>query len=67
MHGQKLSRGWVPASQRGVGLPASLDAFFESALDPEPAKRPATAAELVTAFRKASGAWPPENDHLTAG
>ncbi len=42
---------YLPASETAKGLPAGIDAFFARALDPEPARRFATAAELAGAFR----------------
>lgn len=51
--GQKLHKAFVPASQRDPALPIGYDAFFAAALDPDPAKRPASGAALVDAFRRA--------------
>jgi phosphinothricin acetyltransferase len=42
---------YLPASETAKGLPSGIDAFFARALDPEPSRRFATAAELVGAFR----------------
>lgn len=42
---------YLPASQAAKGLPAGIDAFFARALDPEPARRFSTSAELLGAFR----------------
>ncbi len=42
---------YLPASETVKGLPAGIDAFFARALDPEPSRRFATAAELLGAFR----------------
>jgi phosphinothricin acetyltransferase len=42
---------YLPASETAKGLPAGIDAFFARALDPDPARRFATAAELVGALR----------------
>jgi phosphinothricin acetyltransferase len=42
---------YVPASKAAKNIPAGIDAFFARALDPNPARRFATAAELVGAFR----------------
>lgn len=49
----KLRKEFTPVSQRGRALPAGLDAFFASALDPDPTKRPATGAAFLLAFRQA--------------
>jgi len=42
---------FLPASQTAKNLPAGVDAFFARALDPEPSRRFANAAELAGAFR----------------
>jgi len=42
---------FIPASETTKNLPAGVDAFFARALDPEPSRRFATAAELAGAFR----------------
>lgn len=42
---------YLPASETAKGLPAGIDAFFARALDPEPSRRFASAAELAGAFR----------------
>lgn len=42
-----------PASQRGVGLPAAVDAVFERALAKDPEARYASGAEFVEALRRA--------------
>lgn len=42
---------YLPASEAVKGLPSGIDAFFARALDPEPARRFSTAAELIGAFR----------------
>lgn len=42
---------YLPASETAKGLPVGIDAFFARALDPDPAHRFATAAELVGALR----------------
>lgn len=42
---------YLPASETVKGLPAGIDAFFARALDPEPSRRFASAAELAGAFR----------------
>lgn len=42
---------FLPASKMSKSLPAGIDAFFTRALDPEPSRRFATAAELAGAFR----------------
>lgn len=49
----KLRKEFTPVTQRGRSLPAGLDAFFASALDPDPTKRPATGAAFLLAFRQA--------------
>ncbi|MBI2787867.1 MAG: protein kinase [Elusimicrobia bacterium] len=48
----KLRKEFAPVTQRGRALPAGLDAFFASALDPDPTKRPATGAAFLLAFRQ---------------
>ncbi len=42
---------YLPASESARGLPSGIDAFFARALDPEPSRRFASAAELAGAFR----------------
>ena len=42
---------YLPASETAKGLPAGIDAFFARALDPDPARRFTTSAELVGALR----------------
>ena len=42
---------YLPASESVKGLPPGIDAFFARALDPDPARRFSTAAELAGAFR----------------
>jgi hypothetical protein len=42
---------YLPASETAGGLPSGIDSFFARALDPDPARRFATSAELVGAFR----------------
>lgn len=42
---------FIPASETTKNLPPGVDAFFARALDPEPSRRFATAAELAGAFR----------------
>lgn len=49
----KLRREFAPVTQRGKALPAGLDAFFASALDPDPTRRPATGGDFLQAFRRA--------------
>ncbi len=49
----KLRKEFAPVTQRGKALPAGLDAFFASALDPDPTKRPASGADFLQAFRQA--------------
>ncbi len=51
----KLRKEYRPATQRAPALPAGLDAFFASVLDPDPTKRPATGAAFLQAFRQAIG------------
>lgn len=50
--GPKLKKQFLPITRRRI-LPPGLDAFFDSALDPDPAKRPPSAAAFVEAFQKA--------------
>ncbi|MEQ1920808.1 MAG: serine/threonine-protein kinase, partial [Elusimicrobiota bacterium] len=52
---QKLRKTFTPATQRDAALPAGLDAFFATALEPDPTKRSASGAEFVAAFRQACG------------
>jgi eukaryotic-like serine/threonine-protein kinase len=47
-----------PASERGVGLPPSVDAVFESALAKDPARRFQSAAAFVAALRDALAEGP---------
>ena len=42
---------YLPASETAKGLPAGIDVFFTRALNPDPAQRFSTAAELLGAFR----------------
>ena len=42
---------YLPASETAKGLPNGIDVFFMRALNPDPAHRFATAAELLGAFR----------------
>ncbi|MBI4377230.1 MAG: protein kinase [Elusimicrobia bacterium] len=44
-----------PASSKVKGLPAAVDAILAQALNPEPAKRFRSAAELFQSFAKAAG------------
>jgi eukaryotic-like serine/threonine-protein kinase len=48
-----------PASERGVGLPASVDPVFERALAKDPAERFETASALVDALRESLGTGGP--------
>jgi tetratricopeptide (TPR) repeat protein len=48
----KLKKQFIPITNRRI-LPQGLDAFFDSALDPDPAKRPESASAFVEAFKKA--------------
>ncbi len=48
----KAQRRYVPLSTL-AGLPASVDRVIDRALDPDPAKRPATAGDLVAALEAA--------------
>jgi len=51
---QKLRCVYAPASQRDPALPRGLDAFFATALDPDPTKRPASADEFLQALNRAA-------------
>jgi serine/threonine protein kinase len=48
----KLKKRFMPITRRRI-LPPALDAFFDGALDPDPTKRPESAAAFVEAFKKA--------------
>jgi tetratricopeptide (TPR) repeat protein len=52
---QKLGKTFTPLAQRDPSLPAGLDAFFASALEPDPTKRPASGAAFAAAFLQAAG------------
>lgn len=48
--GPKLRGEFAPVTSRKSALPARLDAFFASALSPDPTRRPADAAAFASAF-----------------
>jgi hypothetical protein len=50
---QKLQRRFRPISQLDPSLPRGLDAFFAKALDPDPTRRHAGAADFRRAFEEA--------------
>lgn len=54
----KLEKRYAPASARNPALPRRVDEFFARALDPDPTKRHADAAEFVRAFAAAFDATP---------
>jgi tetratricopeptide (TPR) repeat protein len=51
---RKLKASFMPATRINPALPAGLDGFLKSALDPDPAKRPASAAAFLAGFDAAS-------------
>ncbi|MFA6029344.1 MAG: serine/threonine-protein kinase [Elusimicrobiota bacterium] len=51
----KMNALYEPPTRRVPGLPPGLDAFFIAALNPDPEKRPHTAAEFLAAFESAAG------------
>ncbi|MFI5348766.1 MAG: protein kinase [Elusimicrobiota bacterium] len=55
---QKLEARFAPATSVNRELPAGLDRFFASALDPDPRKRPAGAEAFMEAFARACDATP---------
>jgi tetratricopeptide (TPR) repeat protein len=55
---QKLERRYEPATRLNPELPAALDRFFESALDPDPTKRPESASAFMEALGRACDATP---------
>jgi tetratricopeptide (TPR) repeat protein len=48
--GPKMRGEFAPVTSRKAALPARLDAFFASALSPDPTRRPADAAAFASAF-----------------
>lgn len=48
--GPKMRGEFAPVTSRRAGLPARLDAFFASALSPDPTRRPKDAAAFAAAF-----------------
>ncbi|MBI2788121.1 MAG: protein kinase, partial [Elusimicrobia bacterium] len=48
--GPKMRGEFAPVTSRKAGLPARLDAFFASALSPDPTRRPKDAAAFASAF-----------------
>ena len=50
----KMRGEFTPATSRKAALPPRLDAFFASALSPDPARRPRDAAAFAAAF---AGCW----------
>lgn len=48
--GPKMRGEFAPVTSRKAGLPARLDAFFASALSPDPTRRPKDAAAFAAAF-----------------
>jgi tetratricopeptide (TPR) repeat protein len=48
--GPKMRGEFAPVTSRRAGLPARLDAFFASALSPDPTRRPKDAAAFASAF-----------------
>ena len=55
---QKLERRYAPATSLNPELPSAIDRFFETALDPDPTKRPASASAFMEAFGRACDATP---------
>ncbi len=55
---QKLRKRFIPPSQRDPNLRRDLDAFFSSALDPDPTKRPESAKDFLRRFEGACAALP---------
>ena len=50
----KLRKSFEAVTTRDATLPAGLDEFFAAALEPDPTKRPASAAAFVAEFRRAA-------------
>jgi serine/threonine-protein kinase len=48
--GPKMRGEFAPVTSRKAGLPPRLDAFFASALSPDPTRRPKDAAAFASAF-----------------
>jgi serine/threonine protein kinase len=48
--GPKMRGEFAPVTSRKPALPARLDAFFASALSPDPSRRPADAGAFAAAF-----------------
>ena len=55
---QKLQKVYAPATTLNPTLPAAIDHFFATALDPDPTKRPASASAFMEAFGRACDATP---------
>lgn len=56
--GPKINREYPPASALVPTLPPRVDGFFARVLDPDPTKRPATAADFLAAYDEAFAATP---------
>jgi serine/threonine-protein kinase len=50
LHSLKVEKRFTPVSALVPGIPKAVDAFFDRALEPDPAKRFRTASELARAL-----------------
>lgn len=55
---QKLQKVYAPATTLNPALPAALDHFFATAMDPDPTKRFSSASAFMEAFGRACDATP---------